>query len=115
MTMKDLPEFTASIDSVPAISVDLSPLLYKNPVILPVSIPLANTEQSQAIPLGTKKVSLKSKTDANLLIGYTAGGPYFLVPAGALQEINQLDSTVAITLYFKSSKNSDILEIEYWA
>jgi hypothetical protein len=115
MTMKDLPEFVVSVDSSLPIAVDLTPLVHKNPMIITVATPLANTEQSQAIPLGAKKIVLRSQLNAILQVGYASGGPYFTFAAGAVQEINQIDPAVAVTLYFKSSKNSDTLYIEYWS
>lgn len=86
------------------------------PQVANVSIGLANTEYSYALPTNTKKFLLKLRAGAVLQLSYaggTSGTTFFTVPVfNSYQEENL--SVTGVTLYFQSPSPSQILEIISW-
>lgn len=86
------------------------------PTIINKSIPTANTEVSQVLPLKVAKllIKLRSKT-VDLKLAYASGGSgttYVTIPAGCSKEI--LDIKGSITLYMQTTGTNQVAEIEHW-
>ena len=82
------------------------------PTILNVSIPVANTEVSQALPANTKHFIIRSRNKGKLQVSFTSGqsgSNFFTIPAGSSYEDENFYTS--LTIYFQSSKAGDILEI----
>lgn len=87
------------------------------PTIYNVTITLANTEYSQALPANTKKFAIKLRSNtADLKYAFVAtqsGTNYRTIPAGSEKSEDNL-ILAAVTLYFQSSTASQTAEIESW-
>lgn len=78
--------------------------------VLNYALATADTEYPIAIPLGA--ISLFFNTLAgSLTYSTSSGGPTFFVGPMATVELRNLDPTVAVTLYVKSSKDNDTLQV----
>lgn len=94
------------------------------PTIQNITVPTADTEQSVAIPAGSKGFRAKLRSQNNnppgrLQIAFQAGqsniayltvspGAWYIPPA-------ELDTNAGLTMYFRSSKDQQVLEIESWS
>lgn len=77
-----------------------------------VSMPVSGTEYSQALPANCKKFIIRSRSKGKIQLAYTtgeSGTKYITINPGATFEDNNL--YVSQTIYFQSSKNTDILEL----
>ena len=87
------------------------------PTIYNVNLTTVNTEYSQALPSGTKKVDIKLRgLGALLKIAFTSGASgstYITVPYGASLHLEGVNLT-GITVYAQSSTASQVLEIVSW-
>lgn len=77
-------------------------------------------EQEYTFPVGTKRFSIKVRGgEARIFISYVAGATstkYFTVEMGNIYQPGELDPTMdPLTIYFKCSKASKVIEIESWA
>ncbi len=79
--------------------------------VVTIPIPVADTEQSYALPSGVKAFTAKLN-QGKLSLGYASGGPYLPVSPGSSTSVPDLGPGATITLYFKSSKPSDVLSLE---
>jgi hypothetical protein len=85
-----------------------------------VTMTLANTEYSQALPANTKKFSIKTQDATAFRLAYitakvaTPAVPYFDILDGGSKSEDNINVT-ALTLYFASSYAGKIIEIEAWA
>lgn len=77
-----------------------------------ISVLLANTEVSQALATGTKKITIKVRGNSTLKLSFSSGGPYITIPQGATWSNDGLNFNG--TLYFQTTKPSQIVEIEEW-
>lgn len=85
------------------------------PVIYNVSCALANTEYSQTLSDHTKAFMIKARGYSTIKLAFVSGASgtvYFTVPAGTTLTQDGLD--FAGTLYFQTSKASEIVEIIEW-
>ena len=74
----------------------------------------ANTEYSQAIPAGTKRLEIKLRAlNALLYVSFVSGmSTYFTVGYG---DVFRIDAKLGgMTVYIKSPKASQIAEITCW-
>ena len=87
----------------------------KDPITVNTPMPLNGTEYSYALPLESRgfyaklilgKLSLRFSNTADYL-EISPGGTY------SLEKISP--DAAAITLYFKSTKDNDILQVESWS
>lgn len=79
-----------------------------------VSMTLANTEYSFAIPTGTKRLIFKLRTlDGEVSYGYTAGARNMTIPAGFVRDISDIN-WVGRTLYVSCDLAGKTLEVEYY-
>ena len=82
-----------------------------------VAITDADTEYSQALPKGTKKVLLKLRSGvAALKLAYTvneSGTNYITIPVGSTKYLEGVWLS-NFTLYFQSPNAAQVLEVEIW-
>lgn len=88
------------------------------PQIFNVSVPLANTEVSQALPANTKRFFVKVRNStARLQLAFTSGNSgtnYISLTRGTGYEESDLD-VAALTLYFQTNSPGQIVEILAWS
>lgn len=78
----------------------------------------ANTEQSYALPAGTKQFEVLNQSVSELKIAYsvgTSGTVYKTMYRGTSFSILNLDSTATIVLFYQSATAGGRLEVESWA
>jgi hypothetical protein len=89
-----------------------------NPTVTNVSMTLAATEYSFALPTNTRKFSIRVRLDDNkapiLQVYYSPGGASYLSinPGGVYSETDMALS--GITIYFKCSLPGRVAEIVSW-
>jgi len=87
------------------------------PVIYNKSVASADTEESQALTTGTKKFMIKVRGNARLQVSFVeneSGTKFSTVPPGAVYKEEGLNLT-DFTLYFQTSKATQIVEITEWS
>lgn len=87
------------------------------PTIVNISMPISGNEYSFNIPLNTKFIFFKSRKNGKLQYAYISGNTgttYRSVSPGVLQQIYNIKTISGNTMYIQSTKNNDVLEIEYW-
>jgi len=88
------------------------------PTIYNVTMTLADTEYSQALPSQTKKVTIHTRDGTAFRLAYETGKvaaptePYFTVPANASKSEDNL--TTSVTIYFACAAGGKVIEIEAW-
>lgn len=75
-----------------------------------VSATTAGTEYSQNLGANCLKYILRSRNKGKVQLSFASGGDYITIPKYANIEDSGL-SVSALTLYFKSDVNNDIIEI----
>lgn len=88
-----------------------------NPTIENVSIIAADTEQSHTLPANTKRFVLKNRGSGLLKLAYsagTSGTTWYTIEPGTSYGESEIRKP-ALTFYFQSSKNTDVLEIISWS
>ena len=88
----------------------------QTPTIYNVPVPTADTEVSQAILDGTKRILIKTRGPGSLKLSYVAtesGTKYITIGGNASKDIDNLN-TSSLTLYFQSPLASQTVEIETW-
>jgi hypothetical protein len=86
------------------------------PTIHNVSVPLANTEVSQALGPSAVKFTIKVRGNATMRVAFNSGDTattYLTVPAGAVYSEDLISFSGSI--YFQTNKASQIVEIVEWA
>jgi len=111
MTMKDLPVWPVYTIEGDSLDVTVNPA--GEPFTSQIAIPTKDTEQSLALPFGTKRYMIKLDK-GHMEYGYSTGARNFVVSKGSGVEITGIDPTKQITLYFSSSSDSDTLRVDYW-
>lgn len=87
------------------------------PTIVNSTITLADTEYSYVIPSGAREFSLRVRNDSILKIAYTSGQSgtnYVTVYPGMTYRRDKLRRSSSLTIYYRSSKSGEVLELEYW-
>lgn len=82
-----------------------------------VSMPLSDTEYSQAFPSGTKKFSIKIRS-LNTILQFTftageSGTTYSTIPYGSAYNASGVNMT-GKTIYLQSSRASQVVEVTIW-
>lgn len=88
-----------------------------DPNISNIPVTLAATEYSTALPAGTREFRLRSRKDGILQLAFSAGQTgttYVTIYPGSTYTRKNLRRSTPLTLYYRSSKPSDVLELEYW-
>jgi len=96
--------------------VDLSPLISKDPEIFNVTMPLADTEYSQVLPVDTKRFQIGVRDClSKFTVGYVSNGPVFTVERGVVYEEQgiKLEATNN-TIYFTGRRDNLVMEIIIW-
>ncbi len=87
------------------------------PTIYNKSMASENTEYSQALPAGTRKVAIKMRDLAyEIKLSFTeneSGTKYITIPVGSTMEMSGINLS-GKTLYFQSSGASQVCEILVW-
>lgn len=86
------------------------------PTIANVSAPVAGTEYNYSLPAGTKSYRLNARGNAKVQLAVQAGASnteYVTIFAGSEHRDQNLNT--ATTLYFRTNKDSEIIEILSWA
>jgi hypothetical protein len=108
---------SGSAGAVTTVTGSVSVVGATNPTIANVSMPVAATEYSYALPADTKKFYIKLRDPlAEIKLSYTAGASgttYVTVERGNWYGEEDL-SIGMVTLYFQSSVASQTLEIVSW-
>jgi hypothetical protein len=89
-----------------------------SPTIANITVPLASTEVSYALPTGSTRFRIRTRNSAKLQLAYVSGdsGTQFeTIRPGVVLEEQGLDSTIAFTLYFQTPAAGTIVEIISWA
>ena len=97
--------------------VEVQNIVVGTPTITNEAITLADTEYSYALPTGTHRVIMQSRLEGLVKIAYTVGESstnYWTIFPGQQKDIEFLNGSTAVTLYFQSSKAAQVLEIESW-
>jgi len=88
------------------------------PTIFNTSVPLSNTEVSQALPANTKKIVIQVRNSAaKLQFAFASGASgtnYISVPRGAVYSVENV-LVSSLTLYFQTDKPSQTVEILTWS
>lgn len=88
-----------------------------NPVITSLAMASANTEYSITLPSGTRQFYLKARNDSSIKIAYLTGQTstnYVIMYPGSTYFRDKIRRSTPLTIYFASSKASELLEVEYW-
>ena len=86
------------------------------PTIYNVSVPLANTEVSQALSSSTKRFLIRVRGNANLKMAFTlgdSGSNYITVPHGCSYTEDSINFTG--TIYFQTNVAGQVVEILEWS
>lgn len=88
----------------------------KDPIINNLTIPLASTEYSFAIPIGTKEFQLRNTSGRSIKFSFTPGGssaaPLTLMP-WVSETIAELDDT--LTLYYQAPSLGATFDVLSWS
>jgi len=86
------------------------------PVIANISVPTANIEQSYSLPSNTKRFKLQARGDSKIQLAYTNGQTnvqFITVFPG--NDYNEINIEGSLTLYFRTNKNNETIEILSWS
>lgn len=75
---------------------------------------VANTEQSYALPSGTKFLTIKTRTGRPFRISFALNGTNTSYVLTTFFENLSLDATIAFTVYLQTYVAGDVLEISTW-
>jgi hypothetical protein len=87
------------------------------PTLGVATIAVADTEQSYALPTGTKWFSIINQSVPVLKIAYSVGQSGILwreIPRGCSTVHSALDSTASVTIYFQAATVGGRIEFESW-
>ena len=99
------------------VGLDVNILGVQTPTITNVSAATAGIEYSHTLPAGTKRFILKSRQSGILRIAYSSGATstnYITVSGGAIYSEEDLTLDVSKDIFFRSTKNSDVIEVLSW-
>lgn len=114
-TLADPAAFQAKVD-VDGLHVVIDNLPSSSPTVFNVSVPLANTEMSQALGSNVKKILLRARGASRTQFSFVSGESninFITIPAGASYHVDQLNFSG--TIYFQTSKGGEVVEILAWA
>jgi len=86
----------------------------RTPTIVNLTVLLANTEQSIALPDNTKKFTIKVReNDTKLKIKYDAAGSFLELKRAIIYTEDNL-LTTSVTIFFETNKPGKTVELVYW-
>ena len=107
----------SEIDSANPVPVNTN-ITASTPTIFNVPAALANTEYSQALPVGTKRFVAKIRSGrAKMQFAFVSGDTntnYMSVPLGGVVDEQELNTTTPISFYFQTNQPSQVLELIVW-
>jgi len=113
----DGTSFFTSTSGGGKVGLDVNVLEANTPQIFNVSIPLANTEVSQALPTGTKYFLIRVRGSSSLLkLAFSAGtsGTTFVEVNRGTVYSSPVVTAGSVTLYFQTTQASQTAEILVW-
>jgi len=100
-----------------SLAADQTKLIYPTtPVIYNKTLTLANTEYSQALPGGCRKIMVQCRSAYDVKITYTAlasGTTFYTLKSGTWYWDDFVDGT-AKTLYMQSAQAGVVVEVMVW-
>lgn len=98
------------------ITVDLGPLISKDPEIVNVNMPSSGVEYSYTLPLDTKRFQIGIRNHlSSYTVSYISNGPFLSKNRGVTYEEQGLNLEVGTnTIYFTAYKPNMIMEIITW-
>jgi hypothetical protein len=87
------------------------------PVVMNVSVPLANTEYTVTIPADARRFSLQARGQTTLQISDQPGQSnttYFTLRQFNTYGVDSIKGSSTINLYVQSTKPNQVIEVEYW-
>lgn len=85
------------------------------PNVVNIELPAMDTEYDFTIPQGARRYSFRARGNAKLTFNYVAASSEFMtLYPGKIYEVNNLNLTNFLTIFVKSNKNNEIIELEYW-
>lgn len=90
---------------------------FLTPTIYNLSVPLANTEVSQALPTNFKKLLVRCRGNARTQFSFTSGQSgtnYITIPMGSSYSADGL-MVASGTIYLQTSQASQTIEIIAWS
>ena len=90
-----------------------------SPTVYNVTLTVADTEYSQALPANTKDFRFRCRTLYDVRYAFVTGkvagpaAPYLTLPAGS-DYVSDLNNLPTITLYLASSQAGVVVELECW-
>lgn len=116
-----IDDLRGALDSVDTdelvVNVDETVLQAATHNIYNVTMTLANTEYSQALPAHTKKFTIKCRTLYSIKLAFTlnqSGVTYLTIPAGMAYS-EDLIRPATLTLYFQCPTAAQVAEIVAWS
>lgn len=91
--------------------------LVQNPTVINESAPLINTEYNFVFPSGVRRYEVSTRNSSKLQYSYISGQTateYATIYPGKELIATDIKPGSPITLYYRVSKPSEILEIVYW-
>lgn len=91
------------------------------PLIQNITLTIADTEYSLAIPAHTTRILIQARTAAAIRTAWETGkvagsvAPYMTVKQNTSYTNNPLDTAASLTLYLASSTAGTVVEVETWA
>lgn len=111
-----MSQFT-SFSSSSSASVSITGLL--SPTIQNVTITVASTEQEIALPSGTRKFLVRTRTsNAKMQLSYVennTGVEFLTLLPGTVYQEEGIDPSASVTIYVQSSQPNTVVELVSWA
>ena len=88
-----------------------------SPTVANVTVTLANTEQSYTLPPLTKRFVVQARGVTTTKIAFTSGASgttYLTIGAGAYYQETDISLAGGLTVYFQTTKPSQVIEIVSW-
>ena len=117
VTVDNLPADPATATRQTTLNTSVQRLTAVTPVIYNVTMTVAGTEYSQALPANVKKFSVKCRTNVPVQLCFVAAGSdtlFITIPPGQTYWEDNL-YRAALTLYFDCETAAQVLEIVAWS
>lgn len=108
-----MPRFQASGAGTTG-SINISNLRVTTPVISNPVITFANVEQSFTFPANTVRFKIKARETSTITISYVSASEYITIYPGSEYDEDNIERG-SLTIYIKSNKANQIIEIISWS
>jgi len=91
--------------------------LLTSPVVMNVSVTLANTEYTVTIPASARRFRLQARAQTTLKISDAvgqSGTTYFTLHPYNTYGVDSIKGSSTINLYVQSTRPNQVIEVEYW-